>query len=154
MRKVFLFEKSYYTGTYRCYDIDETVTKDYILLYDNPDGTIDINSVINLTTDYFVTVINFKRKQYMNIKYDMFDIKHADTIAIFPLTPKFNRVFLSKRKYSPYEFNIIQPGLYKLFEGEKIEVYRGEEQKAKFKHILRNVVNVNKLTSLKNNDMI
>ena len=84
MGKVILFKNSNYdyTGEYRCYDIDESISKEYVLLYDDPDNYIEINSVLNINTNYYVTLINNSRRYskyendyiqynaFINIKYE------------------------------------------------------------------------------------
>ena len=103
MGKLILFEKSYYdiTGTYRCYDIDNNMSEDYVLVYDNPDVPIEINSILNIDTDFYVT-IEYKPTRfyrYVNINYDIFDIKSYDTklVTTSNISTQFNSVFLSRR---------------------------------------------------------
>ena len=89
MGKVILFKNSNYdyNGEYRCYDIDEKISKKYVLLYDDPNNYIEINSVLNIDTNYYVTLINHSKRYskhindyiekntFINIKNDMYDIK-------------------------------------------------------------------------------
>ena len=126
MGKVILFKNSNYdyTGEYRCYDIDESISKEYVLLYDDPNTYIEINSVLNINTNYYVTLINNSRRYskyendyiqynaFINIKYDMYDIKSGVDFYEKRSITQFNRVVLSIRTMNLQSFNFLQIGTY------------------------------------------
>ena len=126
MSKIILFEKSYYdyTGNYRCYDIDEKISKEYVLLYDNPVDSIEINSVLNINTNYYVTLMNISKKyiesknryrhddKFIHLKYDMPDIKKDVQFFNRPIITQFSRVVLSIRTLNLHSFNSLQSETY------------------------------------------
>ena len=138
MGKVILFKNSNYdyTGEYRCYDIDESISKEYVLLYDDPNTYIEINSVLNIDTNYYVTLINNSRKYskleneyiqyniFIHIKYDMYDIKSGVDFYEKRSITQFNRVVLSIRTKTLRLFSTLQNGTYIHIDTiDKFEVY-------------------------------
>ena len=130
MGKVILFKNSNYdyTGEYRCYDIDESISKEYVLLYDDPNTYIEINSVLNINTNYYVTLINnstryvkatnsnIEYNTFINIKYDMYDIKSGVDFYNKPIITQFNRIILLIRTMKLHSFNYLQNGSYAVIE--------------------------------------
>ena len=59
MGKVILFKNSNYDikGTYRSYNIDNNISDDYVLLFTNSQNALEINSIMNVDTDYYVTLL-------------------------------------------------------------------------------------------------
>ena len=59
MGKVILFDKSNYDikGTYRSYNIDNDISEDYVVLFADSGNPLEINSIMNVETNYYVTLL-------------------------------------------------------------------------------------------------
>ena len=111
MGKVILFENTDYdcTNKYRCYDIDRTVTNDYVLLYDDPLDPLEIKSIMNVDTDYYVTLIYYLENQInlIYIENDMLDIQKG-VESFHRIKTKFHKVYLIKHSMRVNSLNRLQ----------------------------------------------
>ena len=59
MGKVILFNKSDYDikGTYRSYNIDNDISDDYVVLFADSGNPLEINSIMSVDTNYYVTLL-------------------------------------------------------------------------------------------------
>ena len=100
MGKVILFDKSNYDikGTYRSYNIDYDISEDYVLLFIDSKKPLEINSIMNVDTNYYVTLLYIEndRVNLVNIDGNIDYIKTGFSKTTKMLT-KFNMVYLTKR---------------------------------------------------------
>ena len=95
-----LFDKSNYDikGTYRSYNIDNDISEDYVLLFIDSENPLEINSIMNVDTNYYVTLLYIEndRVNLVNIDGNIDYIKTGFSKTTKMLT-KFNMVYLTKR---------------------------------------------------------
>ena len=135
MGKIILFQRTDYdiNGVYWFYDIDKNISDTFVLLFDNMENPIEINSILNIDTDFYVT-IEYKPKsfyKYVNINYDIFDIKSyvSKPVTTSNISTQFNSVFLSRRnKIHSYidGFNHLTNAIEKIEPGSPFANYIGE----------------------------
>ena len=133
MSKVILFEKSYYKGYYYSFNIDENISEDYVLLYEHPSFLTEINSIINVYIDFYVTLVYAENEYYINIENDIADIKSSVKGSEFPIVTKFNKIYLIRRSLNPTSFNEVRGEIFSIPPGSPFAdytqnyTYQGEE---------------------------
>ena len=98
MGKVILFDKSNYDikGTYRSYNIDNDISEDYVVLFADSGNPLEINSIMNVETNYYVTLLylGYNGVTLVHIDGNISDIK----TGVSKITKtNFNMVYLTKR---------------------------------------------------------
>jgi len=111
MGKVILFENTDYdyTNKYRCYDIDRTISYSYVLLYDDPVNPLEIKSIMNVDTDYYVTLIYYLDDEIyiIYIRNDMSHIQQG-VKSLDPIKTQFHKVYLTKHSMRVNNVNTLE----------------------------------------------
>ena len=111
MGKVILFENTEYdyTNKYQVYDIDRTIPDSFVLLYDDPMNPLEIKSIMNDDTDYYVTLIYYIDDEIyiIYIRNDMSHIQQG-VKSLDPIKTQFHKVYLTKHSMSVNNFNTLE----------------------------------------------
>ena len=100
MGKVILFKNSNYDikGTYRSYNIDNDISEDYVLLFIDSENPLQINSIMNVDTNYYVTLlyVGYQRVNLIHIDGNIDNIKKGVQTTI-EMSTTFGMVYLTNR---------------------------------------------------------
>ena len=116
LSKVILFHDILYTGRYRCYDINDVNTYDEVFLYNNPNSPIEICSVLNIQTEYMITLVYSQKTSeqsekfmYVNIEDNHPDIRLQTSSSYIRMRTSFIQIILRKRSMYQNSFNEMKP---------------------------------------------
>ena len=100
MGKIILFDKSNYDikGTYRSYNIDNDISEDYVILFIDSGNPLEINSIMNVDTNYYVTLLYVGNNRVNLIHIDgNIDKITTGVQRTTKMLTKFDMVYLTKR---------------------------------------------------------